>query len=84
MTQTTWLGTHMGANKIQWTNGVTLDKDYMSFCPKITFSYKWIFEQIIFQIFIKNVYSCPKHDDMFLKKNHFWINMNFWKCVNAL
>jgi hypothetical protein len=32
----------MGANKIQWTNNVTLDKDNMSFCPKIKLSYQWI------------------------------------------
>jgi hypothetical protein len=35
-----------GANKIQWANNITLDKDCMSFCPKIVFSYKWIFENV--------------------------------------
>jgi hypothetical protein len=49
----------MGANEIQSANGFTLEKDYMSFCPKIFFSYKWIFEQCFSQIVIINVYSCP-------------------------
>jgi len=49
----------IGANKMQWTNNITLDKDFMSFCPKITFSYEWIFHWNILQIVIKNAYSCP-------------------------
>ncbi len=83
MTQTTSLGTHMGANKVQWASGVTLYKDCMSFCPKITFSYKWIFEWNIFQIVIKNVYSFPKLMTCSFVY-HFWVNTNFWKCANAL
>lgn len=27
----------MGANEIKQANDVTLEKDYMSFCPKLTF-----------------------------------------------
>jgi hypothetical protein len=30
----------MGANEIKQSNGVTLEKDYMSFCPKKAFSYE--------------------------------------------
>jgi hypothetical protein len=43
-----------GSNKIQWANDVTLNKDYMSFCTKIIFSYKWISKQNHLQIVIKN------------------------------
>jgi hypothetical protein len=56
----------MGANKIQWTNNITLDKDFISFCPKITISYEWIFDQNILQIVIKNAYSCPNTWHVFL------------------
>jgi hypothetical protein len=43
---------NMGANKIKWTNDITLEEDHMSFCPKIIFSYKWIF--------LKNCYFLNK------------------------
>jgi hypothetical protein len=49
----------IAANKIQWTNNITLNNDFISFCPKITFSYEWIFDQNILQIVIKNAYNCP-------------------------
>jgi len=32
---------------------------HMFFCPKIIFSYKWIFEQSFLQIVIINDYNCP-------------------------
>jgi hypothetical protein len=30
----------LGTNEIKCANGITLEKDCMSFCPKITFSYE--------------------------------------------
>jgi hypothetical protein len=30
----------MGTNEIKQANNITLENDYMSFCPKITFSYE--------------------------------------------
>jgi hypothetical protein len=38
---------------------ITLEKDYMSFNPKKTFSYEWILEQFFLQLIIINAYSCP-------------------------
>jgi hypothetical protein len=43
---------HLGANEIQWANMIILEKDYMSFLPKKTFSYEWILEQFFLQLFI--------------------------------
>jgi len=73
----------LGANEIQWTYRITLENNYMSFCPKIFFSYKWIFEQLFLQIVIINAYICPKCMTYFFVY-HFWININFWKCVDPL
>jgi hypothetical protein len=61
----------LGANKIQWTNMITLEKDYMSFLPKKTFSSKWILQQVFLRFVIMNAYSCP--NTFFKKKIHFWI-----------
>ncbi len=34
---------YLGPNQIQWTNGITLGKDYMVFCLKINFSPNFFF-----------------------------------------
>jgi len=49
----------MGANEIQWANGITLEKDCMSFCPKIVFHINWSLEQIFLQFVIINDFSYP-------------------------
>jgi len=54
------------ANEIQWANGVTLKNDYMFVCPKIAFSYKWIFEQLFLQIILKVFIIVQVHDMFFL------------------
>jgi hypothetical protein len=41
----------VGANKIQWANEIIYKKNSMFFCPKINFSYKWIFEQFFLEFF---------------------------------
>jgi hypothetical protein len=43
------IGSSMGANEM---NGVALEKNYMSFCPKIFFSYK-----LILNDFFANLYN---------------------------
>jgi hypothetical protein len=45
----------MGAIKIQWANNITLHKDLIYFCPKLTFSYEWIFYLNLLQIVIKKM-----------------------------
>jgi hypothetical protein len=47
-----------GSKKIQWANDITLNKDYMSFCTKIIFSYKCISKQNHLQIVIKKCHEC--------------------------
>jgi hypothetical protein len=49
----------VGANEIKWANMIILEKDYMSFFPKKTFSYEWILDFLFLQLVIINVYGCP-------------------------
>jgi hypothetical protein len=76
-----------GANKIQWTNGITIKKDYMSFFPQKTPSYEWILEQFCLQLVIINANSYPStwhvfsssffNKYEFLKLSLFLINLMF-------
>jgi hypothetical protein len=47
-----------GLNDIKLANDITLEKQCMSFWPKIFFSYKWFFEQLFLQIVTINVHNC--------------------------
>jgi hypothetical protein len=63
-----------GANEIQWTNMITLEKDYMSFFPEFLFT--WINFGIIFlQLVIVNFFSCPNtwHVFLFIIFEKIWI-----------
>jgi hypothetical protein len=55
---------HKAANKMQWANDVTLEKDCMSFYQKIIFPYKRIYEKLFLQIFVISAYNYPSigHD----------------------
>jgi hypothetical protein len=58
----------MGAIKIQWVYNITLHKDFIYFCPKMTFSYEWIFDWNLLQIIIKKMLIVVLIHDIFL--NH--------------
>jgi len=68
-------------NEIQWATMTTLEKDYMSFFPKKTFSYKWILEQVFSQFVIINVCSCPSTWIFFCSS---LLYIYIWKCPNSL
>jgi hypothetical protein len=64
-----------GCKRNKMSQYITSKKSYMSFCLKITFSYKWIFEQMFLQVVIIKTYNCLGR--WLFYYIYFWINMNF-------
>jgi hypothetical protein len=41
-----WIGLLVSVDMIQWANDINLNKNYMSFCPEMIFSYKCFLSKI--------------------------------------